>query len=253
MNFVAKIRNVIIAVGIVNGTIASFLNDIAILVSFFRVVVVTTVVASVVTTRSTVKPHFKLVSTIFCNFFALGEEHLLCVVICIESVFFIFKTPPLAAKVPRRDVETILQTKFLGSFCKVARNVRVFTKLVTSILYAVFSCCGRPKAETIVVLNNCNTALHATSFNSFEPLFGIGCLCGSKLAFSFSTATPFLVGISVHTIVEEGIKFSLVPFQLACWRNRENRTRFVFRHIGSCSVQREFGCLCFNSSGNTRC
>lgn len=48
-----------------------------------------------------------------------------------------------------------------------------------------------------------------------------------KYAFVFAAVAPFLVGVGVHAIVEEGVELRLVPFELALCGNGKYRTRFV--------------------------
>lgn len=80
-----------------------------------------------------------------------------------------------------------------------------------------------PQAETVVVFDNGDAALHASLFGCFEPLARIGLSCRSELAFWFSTATPLFVGIGVHSIMIEGIELRFIPFQLPVARHRKNR------------------------------
>ena len=233
VNRVTKVRNVIVALCIVD--VASF---------------VSTTVISVVTC-STVKPHFKLVGTILGHFSTLGKEHLLGVVVCILTILLF--APIFTIAVPRWDIKTILHTQGFCSFSKVLRNIGLLRIGIAALAYVVFGRLCRPKAEAVVVFNDCNTALHTTSLNCFEPLTWIRYGRRCKSIRTFATVTPLFASVGVHSIVEESIKFSLVPLQLTSGRNGENGTRFVLRIGRNALVQSEIGRLCLKGSGHSRC
>ena len=192
MNARTQVGDVIINFG-VNVAIASF----------------ATVVT--VTTTGAVKPHFKLVRTIFRQFLTLLKEYLRNV-----SVLTIV----CRVAVPWRDVEAVLHVVLLTCLCKQFRDVCRATVLITRLRNAVRRSSRWPQAETVVVLYHRNTATHTSSLHRSNPLFGIGLCQRSISRFRFVTESPLLTCKGVHAVVEEGIKLCFVPQNLTFVRNR---------------------------------
>ena len=79
----------------------------------------------------------------------------------------------------------------------------------------VVGCGGsRPKTESVVVFYDGDASAHAGGFGNFEPLCGVRSLCRGKNRFGFISEAPFLAGVSVHAVMEEGVKFELLPLDL---------------------------------------
>ena len=171
-----------------------------------------------VTTASAVKPHFKLVRTVFCQFFTLLEEYL-----CYVSVL----TVVCRVAVPGRDVEAVLHIVLLACLRKELGNVCRTAVFISRIRNAVGSCCCRPEAETIVVLHHGDTTVHTRSLHRSHPLFGIGLCQGRILGFGFVTEAPFQTRKGVHTVVEEGVELRFIPQNLAFTGNGMTRRRCI--------------------------
>ena len=201
MDRVSEVRNVIIGRTVyVYGRIASAVVSVA--------------------TVGTIKPHFKLVFAILCQLRALAEENVVDIFLC---------TVVLAVSVPWRNIETILHSQASGSLGKVAGNVGGLTVLIAGIDDGMVSSRCRPEAETVMMLDYGDTALHASSLYSLEPLCRVRLLGRCKKGYVFTSQAPFSVGIGVHSVMEEGIEFCLLPFHLAIARNREHSCRLVVR------------------------
>ena len=191
---VSEVRNIIICRTIyVHGRIAS------------AVVSVTTV--------GTIKPHFKLVFAILCQLRALAQENI---------VYIFLSTVVLAVSIPWRNIEAVLHTQTAGCLGKVAGNVGSLAILIAGIDDGMVSSRCRPEAETVMMLDYGDTALHASSLYSLEPLSRVWLLGWCKKGYVFTSESPFSVGIGIHAIMEEGIEFCLLPFHLAITWNREH-------------------------------
>ena len=88
---------------------------------------------------------------------------------------------------------------------------------------------GGPEAEAVVVFDDGDTAAHAGVFGGLHPLLGVGHAGGSEAIDVFVAFTPFQTGVGVHAVVEEGIEFCFLPFELAMRRHGVHRCRFVVR------------------------
>ena len=170
------------------------------------------------TTVGSVEPHLELVATIFGQFGALTEEDVLHVLV---------RTIIIGVAVPGRDIEAVFHVKILSSLGKVARDVGLLAEIIASLENVVLGGFGRPEAEAIVVLDNSDTSLHASRLGGFEPLFRVRSGGRSELRFSLIAIAPFKTRVGVHAIMEEGIKFGLLPFQLTCVRYGVYGRRFV--------------------------
>ena len=88
---------------------------------------------------------------------------------------------------------------------------------------------GGPEAEAVVVLDDGDAAAHAGVFGGLEPLFGVGHTGGRETVFVFVAVTPFQTGVGIHAIVEEGVEFRFLPFELAGRGDGMYGGRFVVR------------------------
>ena len=155
---------------------------------------------------STVEPHLELVGAILRQLGALLQK----------DVFYIFiRSVVYAVAVPGRDVEAVFHAKFLCCSGEIAGNVGVASEVVAGGCHVVRRSFRGPEAEAVVVLHHGDTALHASIFGGLEPLLRVGRGCGGKARFGFVAVAPFEAGVSVHAVVEEGIKFGFLPLQLA--------------------------------------
>ena len=88
----------------------------------------------------------------------------------------------------------------------------------------------RVSNETVVVFNNHNGSFEASFLQSTNPLVSIqvGWIEVSGVFFSIS---PFRIGISVHSVVDEGCQFFLVVIKLSlAWKRSmvANLSFFIF-------------------------
>ena len=96
---------------------------------------------------------------------------------------------------------------------------------------------GGPEAEAIVVFHHSDAALHASLLCGFEPLARIGSLGRVESGVGLTAIAPFGVGVGVHAVVEEGVEFRFVPFQLTGRRHGENGLRRVLRIVEDLLLQ----------------
>ena len=204
-----------------------------------------------VATRSSVEPHLKLVGTIFGYFCTLCKEHLLGIVVGVVAVG-VFFAPIFTVAVPGRDVEAILQAQVLGSCRKIPGYVGFLCIGIAAIHHVMSGSLGRPQTETVVVLYYGYTTAHTASLDGFEPLARIRHSSRCKNAFVFAAVAPFLVGVGVHAIVEEGVELRLVPLELALCGNGKYRTRFVVSISRLFVDQGKFRTLCVAGKGGCR-
>ena len=207
------------------------------------------IIASVVAAGCTVEPHLKLVRTILGKLYTLREKYLLGIVVGIVAVGILL-SPILAAEVPRRHIETILHLKLAGCLCKIAWNIGLAGILARRAKHAVCGGCCRPKAKSVVMLNHGDTSLHASRLGYTQPLGWVGQTYRGKCRRILGSVAPFLAGISIHTVVEEGIKLGLVPQQLTTTWNGKYGTWCVVG-IGNTTLRQfKFGrlslsqCIC---------
>ena len=203
------------------------------------------VVASMVATGGTVKPHLKLVVAILGQFHALWQEHLFGVVVGVVAVGVLL-APVFAAQVPWRHVEAVFHLQLACRPREVARDVGLARVGGGRAQHAVRRGGRRPQAEAIVVLHHGNAAFHARRLGHAQPLCRVGHASGREGRLVFSAVAPFLAGVGVHAIVEESVKLGLVPQHLPAARQGEHRARRVVG-IGELKLGRDR--LCHGRAG----
>ena len=103
----------------------------------------------------------------------------------------------------------------------------------------------RVSNETVVVFNNHNSSFEASFLQGANPLvcIQVGWIEVSRVLFSIS---PFRIGISVHSVVDEGCQFFLVVIELSlAWKRSmiANLSFFVFWMSDWWSRSRWIGCI----------
>ena len=165
-----------------------------------------------------VEPHLKLVVAVLCEFGALLQKHVRYVAVgaVVEAV-----------AVPGRDVEAVFHAELTGCGGKVARDVGVATVLVAGFGDVMLGCSRGPEAESVVVLHHGNATPHAGSLHSLQPLQGVGLRSWGKAGLVLVAISPFQVGVSVHSVVEESVELRLLPFHLPLRGYGKDGSRFV--------------------------
>ena len=173
-----------------------------------------------VATVGAVKPHFELVVAVLGGFETLAKEDLFYIAIgAVEG----------GVAIPRRDVEAIFHVELARSFGEVSGDIGLLGVGVGGGGGVVRGGGGGPEAEAVVVLDDGDAAAHAGVFGGLEPLFGVGHTGGRETVFVFVAVTPFQTGVGIHAIVEEGVEFRFLPFELAGRGNGMHGGRFVVR------------------------
>ena len=202
VNAVAQVGNVVIITGVDVANTGCYTAVIAVAAS------------------GTVEPHFKLVGAILRKFEALAKEH-----VCDILVGAVIST----VSVPRRHVEAVLHTQFARCIGEIAWNVRLFRILVRRILAVVVGCLRWPQTKAIVVLHHSDAAFHLGLFAQPQPLFGVGFARRSKRVYIFIAKSPLFTRVGIHSVVEEGVEFRLLPFHLPFRGDGKHLFRLVGR------------------------
>ena len=153
----------------------------------------------------TIKPHLKLVLAVGGTLQTLAQEHVGHILGCaVESTI----------PVPRTDVEAVLHAQPSGSTGKVAGDVGLASLLAGAGQDRVGGGGCGPQTESIVMLHHGYSTTHTSLAGHPEPLSGIGHRGGGKQVLILVTQPPLPTGVSIHTVMEEGIELGLAPGQL---------------------------------------
>ena len=152
----------------------------------------------------TVKPEAENISVVCCKLSQLGNE------------IIIIRFPlPIACivTIPRGEIDTKLDTAAPAGIRYLAHNIAL-SVLPRAVFYAVLGVGARPQAEAVMVLAGQNQRLHAGTFDCGDPLVGIQRI-GVEQRRGFGAVAPLAVREGIHAEMGKGVKFKLLPCQLA--------------------------------------
>ncbi len=114
--------------------------------------------------------------------------------------------------VPRREVNSKLQSKLVGGIGHVTHHVAAAVS-PRAALYAVLGLLGGPQAKAIVMLGNQYYVSGACRFNGPHPLLGVE-LRGIEHVGVCRPVTPFAVQECVRSKVNNDAEFQVLPLHL---------------------------------------
>ena len=155
-------------------------------------------------TTGTVKPEAENISVVCCKLSQLGNE------------IIIIRFPlPIACivTIPRGEIDTKLDTAAPAGIRYLAHNIAL-TVFPRTVLDAVLGVGARPQAEAVMVLAGQNQRLHAGTFDCGNPLVGIQRIWVEQRRV-FGAVAPLAVREGIHAEMGKGVKFKLLPCQLA--------------------------------------
>ena len=170
-------------------------------------------------TTGTVKPEAENIAIVCCKFSQLGNE------------IIIIRFPlPIACivTIPRGEIDTKLDTAAPTGIRYLAHNIAL-SVLPWAVLDAVLGVGARPQAEAVMVLAGQNQRLHAGTFDCGDPLVGIQRI-GVEQRRVFGAVAPLAVREGIHAEMGKGVKFKLLPCQLA--RAGRDRSRIADLFFG---------------------
>ena len=149
-----------------------------------------------------IKPHFEDIAILGEQFAQLIAE--------IGDIFG--RTILGMVSVPRREIETELQSLFAAGFCQFTHHVAIAV-FPRCVLHRIVGIGRRPHAEAAMMLCREDDALHARLFADAHPLAAVEVRGIEKLQVLIAKA-PLLVGVGVERIMDEGVHLHVLPPQL---------------------------------------
>ena len=173
-----------------------------------------------VTTIGTIEPHLKDVTIVRQQFAQLVAE--------VGHVFWFAVV--LMVPVPRRKVDSELQPLLATSLSQLTHYVTP-TLLPRRVLDGVRCIGRRPHTETTVVLGCEDDTLHTRLFTDACPLPAVKVRWVKQFQRLIAEA-PFLVGVRIQRIMDEGIHLHILPPQLILRRYRATGRHML--HLPKC-------------------
>ena len=171
-----------------------------------------------IATIGTVEPHLEDITIVGQQFAQLVAE-----------IGDVGRTPVFGmVSVPWREVDGKGEALLATGLCQLAHHVAL-ALFPGGVLHRVVGIRGRPHAEAAVVLGGEDDATHACLFADTSPLATVE-VGGIEQLRVFIAEAPFLIGIRVQRVMDEGIHLHILPSQLVCRGHRPTRLLCTKRH-----------------------